>query len=286
MDWVYLNGAFVEPANAMVSVSDRGFLLGDACYEATPYYGGKALCLEGHLSRLEAGLQSLRIPYDVGQLAQVQQALIERNGLTGAPLSMVYAHVTRGAAPRSHGFPTPAVEPTVYLFAKEVQRSTREDFEKGYRAITHDDERWAKPFIKTTNLLPNVIAQQSANEAGAHDVIFHRANRVTEGTHNNVFIVSGGTLITAPADDWILHGISRQIILEKARQAGIETQERDIDLTEVFDADEVFFTGTTTEVRPTVEVDGRRIGAGSAGQVTRAMYRSYCLEAGAESVIG
>jgi len=266
---VYLNGVYVAPERAMVSVEDRGFLFGDACYEATPVYRGKPFLLDRHMERLRRGLAATRIDVDPDTLLGVHDELIERNGLGSCELGLVYVHVTRGVAPRSHPFPEPAVRPTVYAFAKEVRRGTDADFEAGAGAITLPDLRWAMPSIKTTNLLPNVLAQQAAIDAGVADVVFHRDGRVTEGTHNNVFAVEGGRLVTAPADGLILEGVTRGVLLELAREDGIEVDEVAVDVGRLADVDELFFTSATTEIRATVRLDGRPVGDGRPGPVAR-----------------
>jgi len=273
MSTVYLNGEYVASDDAVISVNDRGFLLGDACYEATPIYGGTPFRLRQHLDRLRRGLSVTRIGYDPAELVMVHEELLDRNDLRSCELALVYMQVTRGVAPRSHAFPDPPVEPTVYAFAREVPRATDEEFETGAVAITHPDPRWLLPSIKATGLLGNVLAQQAAVDAGATDVVFHRDGRVTEGTHNNVFIVDRGTLVTAPADDLILHGVTRAVVLEVAEEVGLTVEETAFDLERLQRAEEVFFTSATTEVRATVQLDGRAVGDGTPGPVTRHLRR-------------
>ena len=268
MSVVYLNGAFMPVGEAFVSVEDRGFLFGDACYEATAVYRGSCFRLDDHLTRLQEGLDAIRVPFDAGSMREVHGELIERNGLAECEFGRVYVQITRGVAARTHEFPSPHVVPTVYAQAKEVSRATEEEFRRGSAAITHPDMRWSLPRIKSTGLLPNVLAKQAAIEAGAVDVVLHRDGFATEGAHNNLFVVIDGHLVTPPADDTILNGVTRRVVIEIASAAGIDVVERSITLAEVFDAEEVFFTGTTTEVRATVTLDGRRIGTGVAGLVT------------------
>ena len=269
MGIVYLNGKYLENHDAFVSVDDRGFLFADACYEATPSYGGHFLLLGRHLDRLQTGLDVLRIGFDTADLRSVHHELLERNGLSDVELALVYTQVTRGVAPRGHAFPTGDTPPTVYAFAREMKRATDDDFERGTAAITRPDIRWHRTDIKTTGLLPNVLAQQAAVEAGVKDVVFHRDGIVTEGTLNNIFVVISGVLTTAPADNQILHGITRQLIIDLALKSSIAMLERHYTIDELMDADEVFFSGSTTEIRPTVAVDGQPIGDGSPGTVTR-----------------
>ncbi|MCG8467543.1 MAG: aminotransferase class IV [Gemmatimonadetes bacterium] len=270
-----MNGEYLPIDEAMVSVNDRSFLFADAIYEATPVYAGRPFLLERHLARAANGLRALAIDYDESALAPICAELIERNGLADAEFAVFYCQVTRGAAPRTHAFPAHPVTPTVYAFAKELVRMTPGQWDRGYEAITIPDQRWARADIKTTGLLPNVLAQQAAVDAGVEDAVFIREGMVMEGTHNNVFAVIDGAAVTPPATNHILHGLTRAYVLELAETLGIPAEERSFGRAELLDAEEVFFCGTTTEIRPTVRVDDRTIGAGTPGPVTRRLYEAY-----------
>jgi len=187
----------------------------------------------------------------------------------------VYLQVTRGVAPRGHAFPTDPVPPTVYAFARSFQRPDDERWEEGYTAITVPDRRWARVDIKTIALLPNCLAQQAAADAGADDAVLVKDGMALEGSHNNLFAVFGGVLTTHPATHEILHGITRELVIELAGSRGIPFRERAMPIAEVRRADEVFFTGTTVEVRPTVRVDGRPVGEGRVGPVARAIREAF-----------
>lgn len=278
---VYLNGSLVPRDQAMVSVDDRGFLFGDGIYEVTPAYGGAFFRLDSHFDRMRRGLAALRIDFDPGQLADVHASLLAANGLERAPLSYVYVQVTRGVAPRAHAFPTTPVRPTVYAFAREFARPAREVWEKGFAAVTVPDRRWARADIKSIALLPNCLALQAAVEAGATDALLVRDGVAIEGAHNNFFAVVDGVVTTHPATNQILHGIAREFVLELARDLHLPVEERPIQIEELARAQEAFFTGTTTEVRPTVKVDGRPIGDGRVGPVARRLFEAYVAGAGA-----
>lgn len=275
MDVVYLDGAYLPAGEARISPADRGFLFADGVYEVTPAYHGRFFRLERHVERLARGLAELRIDYDVGRVPEIHRRLLAENGLEDEDASTVYLQVTRGAAPRSHAFPSSSTTPTVYAFAGAFRRPSRERWEEGYRAVTVPDRRWSRVDIKTVALLPNVLAQQAAAEADAADAILVRDGVALEGAHNNLFFVFGGTVVTHPATNAILDGITRQYVLEQARDAGLGVEERAVQVEEIEDADEIFLTGTTTEVRPCVEVDGRPVGDGSVGPVTRALYEAF-----------
>ncbi len=272
---VYLNDRFIDAAEAAVPVGDRGFLFGDGVYEVTPAYRGTFFRLDDHLDRLRYGLAELRIDLDPAPLAQVHRELLARNDLGGEEVAYVYLQVTRGAAPRTHAFPDPSVKPTVYAFAKRYRRPDRDRWEQGTRAVTVPDRRWTRVDIKSIALLPNVLAQQAAVDAGVDDAIFVRDGVAIEGAHNNLFAVIDGTVVTHPETNLILPGITRRVVIDLAGDLGIPLVQRPILLEELSEADEVFLTGTTTEVRPCVEIDGRPVGDGRVGTVARRLFDRF-----------
>jgi len=157
----------------------------------------------------------------------------------------------------------------VYAYARAFQRPSTEEWEKGFGAITVPDLRWARADLKTVQLLPNVLAQQAARAAGVADALLVRDGLALEGALTNVFSVFGDRLITHPASNQILPGITREAVLEVARARGIPVEERPIRLDELAEATEILFTGSTTEVRPTVRLDGKPVGPGKVGPVSR-----------------
>lgn len=283
MSTVYLDGEYLPEDEARVSVNDRGFLFGDGVYEVTPAYRGNFFRLDRHMKRMRHGLDALRIDYGLDELPEIHRRLLDENGLADADVSTVYIQVTRGVAPRTHHFPPDPVPPTVYAFAGAYHRPSRERWSRGYRAVTVPDRRWSRVDIKAIALLPNVLAQQAAVEAGVKDAVLVKDGVALEGSHNNLFFVFGDTVVTHPASHEILHGITREFVLELAADEGFDVEERAVPVEEMFEADEVFFTGTTTEVRPCVEIDGRPVGDGSVGPVSRALFDAFL--AGVERVV-
>lgn len=275
MDTVYLNGEYLPRDQARVSADDRGFLLSDGIYEVTPCYGGHFFRGSRHMARMSRGLAALRIDYDTGRLAAIQERLLEVNGLRAADFSYVYMQVTRGAAPRTHYFPSNAVEPTVYAYARPHQRPPRTTWERGYRAITAPDRRWARIDIKSIALLPNVLAMQAAVDAAVDDVILVRDGVAIEGAHSNFFAVSGGAVVTHPATHQILHGITRGYVLELAARLEMPVELRPLAVEELSAVSETFLTGTTTEVHPIVEIDGRPVGDGAVGPVAKRLMEAF-----------
>ncbi|MEX2583358.1 MAG: aminotransferase class IV [Gemmatimonadota bacterium] len=271
---VYLDGQYLPKDQATVSVDDRGFLFGDGVYEVTRAIGGRLFEEEGHWERLRMGLGELAIVadrIDRGKIREIYEHLLEENGHT-APDSdaTVYLQITRGCAPRSHAFPGPGCVPTIYAFASPFRIPT--DLRRsGVDAIAHPDIRWARCDIKTINLLPNVVAKQRAVEAGAWEAVLFRDGAITEGSSTNVFGVLDGELRTYPTSNYILPGITRDVILQLARELNIPIRERPIFANEVSRLEELFVTGTTTDVQPIVRLDGRPIGDGVVGGVARTL---------------
>lgn len=289
MSTVHLNGDYLPAADARISVDDRGFLFSDGIYEVTPAYRGRLFGWERHIQRLLKGLCELRIDQDVSGLEAMHHRLLKENDLLDEETALVYLQITRGAAPRTHAFPKERVTPTVYAFAKAWRRPSPERWEAGFEAVTVPDRRWARADIKTVSLLPNVLAQQASVDAGVDDALLVRDGMAVEGAHQNFFAVFGGTLVTHPASNVILHGITRGYVLEIARELGIPVEERAIMVESLGYADEAFFTGTTTEVRPTTRIDGEAVGSGEVGPVTRRLAEAFRAKVDAvvaESAVG
>ena len=275
MSTVYLNGEFLPKDRATISVDDRGFLLSDGIYEVTPAYRGRLFRIEQHMRRLRHGLDALRIEYDSAGLPEMHADLIAANSLDTEDVAIVYLQITRGAAPRTHHFPPEGTPPTVYAFAQAYHRPESARWEQGYEAVTVPDDRWARVDIKSIGLLPNVLAQQAAAEAGVADALLVKDGVALEGSHNNLFAVFDGVVTTHPTTHQILHGVTRAYVIELAKGQGLPVEERPVPLEEIRAADEIFFTGTTTEVRPTVRLDGQPVGSGKVGPVARALYEAF-----------
>jgi len=278
MSVVYLNGKYIPKEKAFVSVDDRGFLFGDGIYEVTAAYRGKLFRWARHSARVQRGLAALRIDYDPSELEEVHVRLLAENDLARAQVAYIYLEVTRGVAPRTHAFPTTAVEPTVYLFAGEYHRPPRDRWERGFTSVTVPDQRWARVDVKTVQLLPNVLGKQAAVDHGVDEIIYVKDGFAIEGALNNFFTVFGETVVTHPTSNQILPGISREVVLELCHKLGYRVEHKAITVEELFQADEAFHTGTLTEVKPCVQVDGRPIGSGKPGPVTRTLFDAFVAE--------
>lgn len=278
---VYLNGAFVPYEQALVPVEDRGFVFADGVYEVIRCYRGRPFRLEDHLQRLERSAAAIRLPLpmDRAALAAACVETVARNGLADADAA-IYLQVTRGPAPRTHAFPAQPRQTTL-IIARAEKGPDPALRAAGVRAITVPDIRWQMCHVKSVGLLANVLAKQQALEAGCYEGIFVRDGIVTEGTASNLFMVFDGRLVTHPEGPHILSGVTRQAVLELAEQAGIPAELARVPVARLFEADEVFVTGTITEIMPIVAVDGRTIGTGSPGPVTRRLIGEFAALTGA-----
>jgi D-alanine transaminase len=274
---VYLNGDFLPSDRATISVDDRGFLFGDGIYEVTRVLRGRTVEPGRHRQRLERGLRALAIGMTTAELDAldgVAERLIRDNGLADAD-AMIYLQITRGAAfPRTHQFPSPDTRPTVYLSAATVPDRT-ELRARGAAAITVPDVRWARCDLKTVNLLPNALARQQAAAAGVYEALFVRDGVLLEGSQTNLFAVIDGELRTAPQSNYILPGVTRDVVLEVARSAGVHVREFPILADEIPRATELFVTSTTSDVMPIVRLDAKPIGDGHPGIVTGQLHAGF-----------
>ncbi|UCF39807.1 MAG: aminotransferase class IV [Gemmatimonadota bacterium] len=270
---VYLNGSYLAKGDAHLSPDDRGFLFADGIYEVIRAYGGQFYAMQPHLERMANGLHSLRIDgADVPGLARVCAELLRRNGLTQAD-ALVYIQVTRGVAVRGHGFPDPPVPPTVY--ATTMPFKAKGDPAEGVAVITAPDHRWTRCDIKAVALLPNCMAFQDAQDAGAQEAVLVRDGVALEGTHTSFFAVLDGVVRTAPRSNYILPSITRQAVLDICREQDIPAAETPVLLHELWTADELFLAGTTMEIMPIVRVDGRSVGTGNPGPLARRLLEHF-----------
>jgi D-alanine transaminase len=274
-DIVYVNGAFVPRSEARVSVDDRGFVFGDGVYEVIRAVNGRLFASRFHNQRLERSLEGVRIDLSDSDSPQrftdIGEQLLRENDL-GQGEATLYIQVTRGTAPRAHYFPAPDVAPTVYISVAPFKPYT-ELAQSGASAISHPDLRWGRCDLKTLNLLPNVLATQTAKERGAFEAMLIRDGVVTEGARTNFFGVVKGTLRTHPCDNHILPGITRSVLGDLARGLSIEFDETPISVSEIPTVSELFLTGTTTDVMPVVSLDDKRVGSGRPGELTRRLQK-------------
>jgi D-alanine transaminase len=271
----YVNGRYLPHARASVHVEDRGYQFADGVYEVVALIGGRMVDEDPHLDRLERSLGELRIamPMSRASLKLILREVARRNRIkTG----LVYMQITRGVARRDHPFPK-NVHPALVVTAKRLSTQSAEAVDAGVKVITIPDIRWERCDIKSVGLLPNVLGKQKARESGAFEAWqVAKDGTVTEGTSTNAWIVTKeGELVTRPASNAILNGITRLTILKLAKEEGLTVRERAFSVAEAKGAREAFVSSATSFVTPVTQIDESVIGNGKAGSLSLRLRRAY-----------
>lgn len=263
----------LDRREAAVDPQDRGYYFGDGIYEVFRIYGGKLFEREAHMTRLARSAGELRIPlpFSLERIGGLLEELLQKDPVEDGTL---YLQITRGIAPRTHAFPPEGTPSVLTGYVTELKRPLAK-LKAGIRLAAVPDIRWLRCDIKTLNLLGNVLAKQEASEKGADEALLHRNGTVTECSSSNVMIVKDGVIRTHPADNLILHGVTRALVLKLAEEEGLPYREEAFTLEELLTADEAFITGTTSEVTPVTAVDTRAVGDGVPGPVTRRLQTAF-----------
>ena len=275
---VYLAGKLVPAEQATVSVFDHGLLYGDGIFEGIRVYGGRVFLLKEHVDRLYESALAIRlqIPIAPAEMTQAVEHTVRENGITDGYVRLV---VTRGAG--SLGLDIRRTSnPQVIIIADTISLYPPELYESGMRLITASTIRnhpgALSPRVKSLNYLNNIMAKIEGTDAGTVEALMLNHNgEVSECTGDNIFIVKHGVLKTPPPDAGILEGITRNAVMRLARQAGIEVRECVMVRHDIFTADECFLTGTAAEVIAVISLDGRQIGSGKPGPVTKDLLRRF-----------
>jgi D-alanine transaminase len=271
---VFLNGRMVATDQACVPIMDRGLLFGDSVYEVVPAYGARLFRLPQHLVRLDRSLAEIGManPYSHDRWEQALLSLVEQ--LPDRD-QQVYIQITRGPQPRrSHAIPE-HIEPTAFAFTSESPGRDPRIGVDGVAAITLDDFRWQRCDIKATTLLANILSYQQARVHQADEAILVRGGKALEGTATNLFVVMEGRLITPPNGRYLLPGVTRDLVLQLARETQIPTAEVDISLTDLPQAEEIFLTSSTRELMPVTRLNDRPVGNGKPGPIWQRMNRDF-----------
>jgi D-alanine transaminase len=277
----YVNGAYVPHADAHVHIEDRGLQFSDAIYEVWGVVNGGLLDEEEHFERLERSLRELQMamPMSRASLKFVLRELVRRNWIDDG---ILYMQVTRGAVRRDHAIPKTQPRPSLILTARRINAQTVEDRRKtGVRVITRPDERWARCDIKSTSLLANILAKTAARDAGAFEAwLIDDEGYVTEGSSTTAWIVDAeGHLVTRDLTNAVLPGVTRRVIKEALAEAQLPVVERRFTLAEALGAREAFVTAATVGATPVVEIDGKPVGEGKPGPLSRRIQELYAGEA-------
>lgn len=269
---ILIHDQLTKRENAHIDIEDRGYQFGDGVYEVIRVYKGNPFRMQDHLSRFQRSADEigLKLPYKLDRLEELLHQLIQANAMSEGN---IYLQATRGVAPRSHPFPDQS-QSVVVAYTMKAKRPL-DAIQNGISAITEADIRWLRCDIKSLNLLGAVLAKQKAKENGSQEAILHRDGTVTEGSSTNVFMVKNNAIITHPANHLILHGITRVVVLEMAKELGIAVKEEAFTLSEMQAADEVFITSTTMEISPVIRIDGNPVGVGKPGPVVRRLQEAF-----------
>ena len=275
--FAYVNGRYVPVRNACVNVEDRGYQFADGVYEVCEVRDGKLVDAPRHLARLQRSLNELRIaqPMPLVSIEFVMRETVRRNRVD---YGLVYLQITRGVARRDHAFPTQPVRPAMVVTAKNLSfNKNQQTAKKGIAVVTTAENRWPRVDIKSVSLLPNVLAKQEAKERGAYEAWFvDRDGFVTEGASSNAWIVThDGRVITRKADNHILSGITRAVLMNVLEALQLRLEERAFTPDESYDAAEAFVTSASQIVMPVVKIDDRMIADGAPGPISRRLREEF-----------
>ncbi|MEW6159208.1 MAG: branched-chain-amino-acid transaminase [Verrucomicrobiota bacterium] len=275
---IFIDGRFYNEQQAKISVFDHGLLYGDGIFEGIRAYNGRVFKLKEHIDRLFYSAKAILLNMPMSH-AQISQAVVEtcrRNKIRNGYIRLV---VTRGVGGLGLN-PNRCKKPSVIIIADKIQLYPVEMYERGLEIITVPTIRnlhsALNPAIKSLNYLNNILAKIEANNGGCEEAIMLNAEGfVSECTGDNVFIVKGTHLLTPPLSAGALYGITRSVVMDLAREAGLTVGEPNLTRYDLFNADECFLTGTGAELIPVVKLDGRVIGTGKPGPVTQNLVQKY-----------
>ncbi|TLF40790.1 aminotransferase class IV [Maribacter aurantiacus] len=269
---VYLNGEIIPSEKAQISVFDRGFIFGDGIYEAMAQINGAFFYEEAHLARLAEGLSKINIRYDVGQIPQEVNKLLAATNLIGKDC-FLYIQITRGVAPRQHAFPKD-IKLTVFIYA--LPKVLPDINTLHANVITREDFRWSRCDIKMTSLLGNVMLNEEAMQHECYETVLYRSGMVTEASHCNVFFVKDRVVYTHPANEFILNGITRLVVIQLCQELGLELREQAVAIDSIREMDEAFLTGTSTQIASIRQMDDHvYYQSNNVGPITKILQEAF-----------
>ncbi|MCA1030353.1 aminotransferase class IV [Bacillus timonensis] len=252
MEIGFYDDSFIDINSKVIPIQERGHQFGDGVYEVIRVYNGKPFLMDDHLTRLKSSCDAilLEMPYTKEEIIEIVNEGLKRSNI---PNAEVYMQVTRGAASRFHGFPD--VSPLFSMTIKNARIVNEEMKRNGITVLTLEDERWANCYIKSLNLLPNVLAKQTAISKGHYEAILVKNNVITEGSSSNIFAIKDGVLHTTPATKAILHGVTRKAVINIAHALNIPVVEKNMSTDFLQSSDEAFITSTSVEILPIAVFD-------------------------------
>lgn len=275
--FIMSQGLFSHKDALTIPYEERAVQFGDGVYEVIRVYDGRPYLMKEHIDRLYRSLEAIKIDLTIDNptLTQLLVDLLEKNNMTSD--GHIYLQVSRGSAPRTHVFPEKTV-PNIYAYVKDTPRHM-DKLENGVHTIILPDERWDNCYIKSLNLLPNVLAKQTAAENNCYEAILHRDGVVTECGSSNIFLVKDGKIYTHPTTNHILNGCVRMAVERFTTNLNIPFINEAFTIDDINDADEIFLTSSMSEVLPVVQVDGKQVANGKPGTITRQLQKAYNTDA-------
>lgn len=270
---IYLNGSFIPIEDARISVLDRGFIFGDGVYEVIPVYSHIPFRLAEHLRRLQKSLDGIQLknPHaDIEWEKLITQIIASNEGEDQS----IYLHITRGVAPRNHAFPK-EVAPTIFIMSSPLIAAPKELIVTGVSAITANDNRWSRCDIKAISLLPNVLLRQMASDSDATETLLLKDGFLSEGSVSSIFIVKNKILLVPPKSNFMLPGITYDVVLELAVKYQMPYKIREISENDLRSSDEILLASSTKEIMSITLLDGKKVGSGEPGEVFAQLYQHY-----------
>ena len=263
----FINKKFVSFNKSFIHIEDRGFQFSDSVYEVIMIINSKLIDFDFHIKRLKFSLSELSINYQINKkyLNKIFSKLIKKNLINDG---IIYLQITRGTQSREHSYKK-NIKPTVVAYTQKKKFNFPLKKYKAYKAITYPDLRWKRRDIKTTSLLPNILASSYANKKNAYEAIFIQNNKVTEASHSNVWIVKRNIIYTHPSNSNILKGITRTVIKKIILSENLLLREKYFSLKQLYNADEIFITSSGSLITPINKIDNITINNGKIGVTTR-----------------
>lgn len=268
---VYLNGKILDAEFAKISVFDRGFLFGDGIYEVMVQINGRFFYKKAHLDRLQYCLDKIEIDFDSSKIDSEIDRLLETSHLKTEDC-LLYIQVTRGVAPRTHSYPK-NIQPTFMMYA--MPKVLPDINTNHVSVVTSPDYRWTNCDIKMTSLLGNIMANEFAMKNNCFETVFIRNGIITEASHCNVFFVKDDIVYTHKANEYILNGITRQIVFELCEKLNIKIVEEGINSNDITTMDEAFLTGTSTQIASIQKIDNHLFYKEDIGAITQKLQQAY-----------
>jgi len=267
--YVYLNNKYINYKDAYIHIEDRGFQFSDSVYEVIKVIKKKILDYNFHIRRLKYSTKELDFNFklDKKKLHRIFINLIKKNNLNNGT---IYLQITRGVQNREHAY-NKNLKPNIIIYTNNKNFNLPNKNYKGFKAITYPDIRWARPDIKTTSLLANILAATYASNKGAYEAIFFKGNTITEAAHSNVWIIKKNKIITHPANKEILKGVTRTVLIKIIYSNGLILKEKKFTKKELYNADEVFITSSGSLITPIIQVDKYKINNGKIGIITKTL---------------